>query len=147
MQNNLYVLEMQCYWFDFNFLTYQIIKTGTNKVAYSKRRYNWWTIFICIRTSNLLYHSDFSRQKYYGCPQNAKWLGAIIFFCNIAIGILNFSLLLLVQLSLLICFDFFLSVLCLFFFLLYLSFYSNRSSNDRDSDKISLSLSLYSWRR
>ena len=54
----------------------------------------------------------------------------IIYFSNIAIARLNFSLLLLVKFSLLILFPSFSSVLCFF---LWLSFWSYRSSNYRDS--------------
>ena len=62
--------------------------------------------------------SLYSRRKYYCYHQNLKWLWChpIIHISNIAIAILDFSLLLLVKLSLLILFGSFLvSVLCFFY--------------------------------
>ena len=51
-----------------------------------------------------------------------KMIMVLYFFLNIAIGILNFSLLLLVQLLLLICFDLFYQFFAFFsFFFIYLS--------------------------
>ena len=62
--------------------------------------------------------SKYSLRKYYCYHQNTKylWCHPIINFSNIAIAILDFSLLLLVKLSLLIIFaSFFVLVLCFFF--------------------------------